>query len=575
MNNQSDPTKPARRNHIIFCLLLAATILYGVASAFQKRWVCDDAFISYRYALNLVEGHGLVYNAGERVEGYSNFLWTLWCVVPIVLGIRCETWTITWGIVCYAGTLTLLGDISRRLGKRLGTTQILPIAAILCAAHADMAVFATSGLETSLFTMLATAGFWVFVCGETTGRHRPIAAGFVMTLAALTRPDGVIFALVLGAAYLALARPRWRIALSYAAAFAIPHAAFVAWRIWYYGDFFPNTYYAKSGNLAWWSQGWAYLTLYLQKYWATGACLLGLTACMKNHRKDSSDIDASLRRLAYIAAAMAGTYTLYIVRVGGDFMFARMLIPATPFYLLLIELGLARWMPTRVLAQAATATLVLIALILPDYPMKRLEFVSGVVNEHSFYGTYLTDEAQDQRSAVLKKYFRDLPVRIAFLGAEAHVMYRARIATAIESEAGLTDRFVAHQPISDRGRVGHEKNAPLDYLIRTRKTHFTFHSSAVEVLRMTELLLPVSIVLDGMPGFVLTWDPAMVASVRQRGGQVEDLPSTIDGWIVQLNTASDAEVADLYGKLKLMYFEHVSDPMREAPFRKRLKLPAP
>lgn len=575
MNNQSDPSNPARRNYIIYCLLLAATILYGVVSAYQKRWVCDDAFISYRYALNLVEGHGLVYNAGERVEGYSNFLWTLWCVVPIVLGIRCETWTMMSGIVCYAGTLTLLGDTSRRLGKKLGTTSILPIAAILCAAPADMAVFATSGLETSLFTMLATAGFWVFVSGETSGRHRPIVAGFVMTLAALTRPDGVIFGAVLGAAFLTLANPRWRTALSYAAAFAIPHAAFVTWRIWYYGDFFPNTYYAKSGNLAWWSQGWAYFLLYLQKYWAVGACVLGLAALVVPDRGDTGTADRLLYKVLLVATAMAAIYTLYIVRVGGDFMFARMLIPATPFYLLLIELGLMRWIPRQVWGRAAAGVVVLIALTIPDYPMKRLEFVSGVVNEHSFYGTYLTDEAKDQRSAVLKKYFSDLPVRMAFLGAEAHVMYRARIATAIESEAGLTDRFVARQPITDRGRVGHEKNAPLDYLIRTRKAHFTFHGSAIEVLRMTEQLLPVTIVLDDLQGFVLAWDPEMVSKVRQRGGKIDDLPSKIDGWIGQIDTASEAEVAELYKKLRLMYFEHVSDPARETPFRKRLKLPAP
>ena len=40
-------------------------------------FLCDDAFISFRYARNLLEGHGLVFNPGEYVEGYSNFLWTL------------------------------------------------------------------------------------------------------------------------------------------------------------------------------------------------------------------------------------------------------------------------------------------------------------------------------------------------------------------------------------------------------------------------------------------------------------------------------------------------------------------
>ena len=40
-------------------------------------WLTDDAFISFRYARNLLEGHGLVFNPGERVEGYTNFLWVL------------------------------------------------------------------------------------------------------------------------------------------------------------------------------------------------------------------------------------------------------------------------------------------------------------------------------------------------------------------------------------------------------------------------------------------------------------------------------------------------------------------
>ncbi|MBI5765301.1 MAG: hypothetical protein HZA51_17455 [Planctomycetes bacterium] len=576
MIHQPDSIKSTRRNQLTFFILLAVAVVYGIVSAFQKRWVCDDAFISYRYALNLVEGHGLVYNAGERVEGYSNFLWTLWCAVPIVLGIRCETWSMMWGIVCYAGTLTLLGDISRRLAIRIGATPAIPIAAILCAAHADMAVFATSGLETSLFTMLATAGYWVFVCGETTGRHRPIAAGIVMTLAALTRPDGVIFGAVLGAAYLAVAKPRWRISFLYVAAFVIPHAAFIAWRLWYYGDFFPNTYYAKSGNLAWWSQGWAYLMLYLQKYWAVGACLLGLTACVIPRRIETNERedDRVIRRLAVVAAVMAGAYTLFIVRVGGDFMFGRMLVPATPFYMVLVELGIVRVARHRFALPIGATAVLACCMVLPRYPMTGREMISGIVNEHSFYGTYLLDESQDKRSAIYRKYFEGLPVTLAFLGAEAHAMYRGRIATAIECEAGLTDRTIARQALVKRGRIGHEKNASIDYVIRERKAHFTFHDSAIEVLHLTDHVLPVRVSLDGLPGFVLSWEPAMVEDVRRRGGQIEDLPAMIDRFIADLSKAGDAEVADLYRRLTLMYFSTVSDPVRESPFRQRLKLPS-
>ncbi|MCX7878834.1 MAG: hypothetical protein N2510_09400, partial [Ignavibacteria bacterium] len=52
----------------IHCLFLSWSFL------FQN---VDDAYISYRYGRNLMEGNGLVYNPGEKVEGYTNFLWTI------------------------------------------------------------------------------------------------------------------------------------------------------------------------------------------------------------------------------------------------------------------------------------------------------------------------------------------------------------------------------------------------------------------------------------------------------------------------------------------------------------------
>ncbi|HEY3874828.1 MAG TPA: hypothetical protein VGM92_05095, partial [Candidatus Kapabacteria bacterium] len=57
---------------------LVATIVimgYGLYRAIDLRWICDDAFITMRYVKNFVDGNGLVYNIGERVEGYTHFLW--------------------------------------------------------------------------------------------------------------------------------------------------------------------------------------------------------------------------------------------------------------------------------------------------------------------------------------------------------------------------------------------------------------------------------------------------------------------------------------------------------------------
>ena len=58
-----------------FLLVLVLTVY--LAHALYYRGLIDDAFISFRYAANLVDGHGLVFNHGERVEGYTNLLWVL------------------------------------------------------------------------------------------------------------------------------------------------------------------------------------------------------------------------------------------------------------------------------------------------------------------------------------------------------------------------------------------------------------------------------------------------------------------------------------------------------------------
>ena len=47
----------------------------------QLNFTQDDAYISYRYVANFLNGDGLVYNIGERVEGYTNFGWVIYLIM--------------------------------------------------------------------------------------------------------------------------------------------------------------------------------------------------------------------------------------------------------------------------------------------------------------------------------------------------------------------------------------------------------------------------------------------------------------------------------------------------------------
>ena len=96
----------------------AAAVLWGVSDACRDAWTCDDAYIVFRYARNLVNGLGLVFNAGERVEGFTDLLWVLWTTPAFVLGVDPETWTSAWGVACFGAMLALLAwDHARRCAR--------------------------------------------------------------------------------------------------------------------------------------------------------------------------------------------------------------------------------------------------------------------------------------------------------------------------------------------------------------------------------------------------------------------------------------------------------------------------
>ena len=130
-------------------------------------FLCDDAFISFRYVRNLLEGHGLVFNPGEYVEGYSNFLWVLelaalWGAV----GLRPEH-TAPWlSVACTVGTLAaMLGWVARLPGLQQRGLVAWMALGLVCSS-ATVAVWTSAGgLETRQFTMfmvLAVVGLTLY-----------------------------------------------------------------------------------------------------------------------------------------------------------------------------------------------------------------------------------------------------------------------------------------------------------------------------------------------------------------------------------------------------------------------------
>ena len=320
-----------RRIALFVLLASSAMAAYAVRSAlpgtWESRWVQDDAYVSFRYAKHLVQGHGLVYNVGERVEGYTNFLWTVLAAIPLAFG-REDPLHFMHGLslaLWLASYLALL-----LLGIRLGLRGLwaAPLAAVPLTFHWSFNQWYFSGMETPLVSVFIILAVCSFSLDPERARWAQILSGVCLAALVMTRPDGVVvlLALVLCHALLhwrsiAIAH-RWRPVL---APLVVPMVLilvpFTLWRVGYYGSFYPNTYYAKVAYLSFYSRGWDYLRTYLEVYQLAPylpLVVLGALAAQGEARR-------------YLWGSLAATLFafFYVVRLGGDFMEWRFLTPVS------------------------------------------------------------------------------------------------------------------------------------------------------------------------------------------------------------------------------------------------------
>jgi len=311
------------RTHLVLGLALPMVHVARNASRVAD-FTIDDAFISFRYARNFAEGHGLVYNLGERVEGYTNFLWTVLLGVFAVLGARPEVTAKVLGVVCACAALVPLYRIARRLAP-LGSTPCL--ATWLFASSFLQTGYAVFGLESPFFVLLVLLGTERFLIEEHDDADVFPWSGPLFALAALTRPEAPLFLLLLYVWH--PDRPFSRRSLTRIATFVVPVLVHLVFRRVYYGGLFPNTLTAKTGDM---SQQLSGGVDYLRRYamHAGPALWLGivaLTLALVRKRRDALAI-----------GSIPLTFGLYVILVGGDWMpYYRFLAPAEPFVFLLVD----------------------------------------------------------------------------------------------------------------------------------------------------------------------------------------------------------------------------------------------
>src|SRR4051812_25672759 len=134
---------------------LPGAIVFTLYCAAQPGVFVDDAYIFYRYATNAASGYGLVYNIGERVEGYSSVLWTLMLTAGARLSWDLEVLAPWLGLLLGLATLVLVAHLSRVLMPRHPVLHVtVPVA---CALSSGFSYYAVAGMDTLLFTAVLLA----------------------------------------------------------------------------------------------------------------------------------------------------------------------------------------------------------------------------------------------------------------------------------------------------------------------------------------------------------------------------------------------------------------------------------
>jgi hypothetical protein len=436
-----------------FYLLLSSLVLLLRIYEYNMPYVLmDDAYISFRYARNLAAGLGLVFNPGERVEGYTNFLWVLILAFCQYLGFGIVTASKILAGGATFGTLVVIYFLARRLfsGYRYEII-LLAFPLLVYSSQGTQARYVVSGMETALFTFLVTFSVLMLFSNRLSW-----LAGFGFALAAMTRPEGVMYfsiaIIVKGILWFFPSfegRNRKGLVASVIAFLSI-YGVYFLWRYSYFGFLLPNTYYAKASGfqLTRIIRGWEYL-LEVVKEWRVYLLLVLAMVSLLSWK----------RHWAWIMfPMMTGLTFVYFLYVGGDFIVwfgPRFLMPIFPLLLLMASEGLHNVSQSRFLPAPMVLTLqvFIVALIIG---------ISYFYSWPNSRGLEMYFVPQMRAWAEIGQWIKEKTPSDFTIATDAAGLIPYYSERYTYDMFGLTDVHIAHQELDNMGSgiVAHEKTDP-------------------------------------------------------------------------------------------------------------------
>lgn len=530
-------------------IAIVSAVLFLAAALRFFNYCEDDVFIPMRYALNFWRGHGLVMNPGERVDGCTSPL-QLWLCVGLLRFLSPDQ---ALGVLKILGILLGLGVLarSRTLARLLlpDHTKLWRAAPLLLVIQPTFTLSMVNGLETSLAAFFLVNGLvhitsdvkevdlyarqpsmWERLTQAAASKETAKQAAFWFCAAALTRPE---LALTFPAIVFLLSMRDRRIDWRSLAIYSVPLIAECVFRYLYYGDWLPNTYYAKQLSLRWgFDLGRQYIEqdgfVGVPAIWMTmvGLGIVHLTFTAKSK---------SLPSLVTLVIQI-----LFLLRSGGDWMidgrFCMVVAPVVAAFLIgalqsLVDLFdfmsgkfsriAAMIVPVTVAGLFAVTALIDSARTVRGlFGIDELRGIDYVARPHAPFARWMGSTA-DGRLAMADWIGRHAQPGQTVLVGEVGVVPIANMDIDFIDVCGLTDATIAHMQGYPRGRGGlgggkmwMTPDGALPHYIHKRKPEWVALLWSPDKKNLTgsgdsdRLYVPVEVFpihLDGYTQYVATW----------------------------------------------------------------------
>ena len=496
--------------------LVLLCALYG-AHLSGYWFLNDDAFISFRYAWNWAEQGEVVYNLGERVEGYTNFLWMAMMAGIHYMGGEIPIWSQIISVLMGLGILFWIWRVDFLWSQRSDTQEENGgsrslLALLLLVLSPAFACWSTGGLEVMCFSFFLTGStllsFKAFQSlndqlhadftqsqrvkkeGSCSDSFYAGLAGVGFALASMTRPEGLLFFGLFGL-YQVLSllvlrlfpKPSHWIWLG---GFLLIYLPYFSWRFSYYGYPLPNTYYVKAGSPSFWTAGGRYLLSWLTTHpWIL--LLLGhLVFHLRFFRKGKAFLSPHGLIFGY-----TGALSLHVAHVGGDFMaLHRFMVPIMPLLALSCAPVLMILLKKSVdlihtltasrtsISQSIWTLILCVSLLIGagSHALWTQNQAWKVGSSKGIDSIGWLNQFVGQCRSVGEWLNQNTPpsTRLATTAAGVISYYSQRHTVDL---LGLNDEWIAHHAQPRGNRPGHTKSAPFLYPIQKKVEYLIYHPS--------------------------------------------------------------------------------------------------